>query len=196
VVGLSVRSAETEGGEALPDAEMIPTALATYSPSWHVLWTRSNCEHQVWTRLTAQGIEVFLPRIGTWSRRGGQRHLVQVPMFPGYLFVHHVMDKASYIEVCKSPGLVSILGERWDRLDVVPDPEIEAIQRALRTKLPVLPHPYLREGQRVRITRGPLADVEGIFIRGNGNKGLLVVSINMLHRSVAVSVDSTLVEAA
>ena len=117
-------------------------------------------------------------------------------MFPGYLFVHHVMDKSSYIEVCKSPGLVSILGERWDRLEVVPDPEIEAIQRALRTKLPMLPHPYLREGQRVRITRGPLADVEGIFVRANPNKGLLVVSINMLHRSVAVVVDTTLVEAA
>lgn len=49
-------------------------------------------------------------------------------MFPGYLFVHHVMDKRSYIEVSKSTGLVSILGERWDRLDVVPTPEIEAIQ--------------------------------------------------------------------
>jgi transcription antitermination factor NusG len=180
----------------LLETELMPTAQATKNPSWHVLWTRSNCEQQVCNRLTAQGLEVFLPRIGAWSRRGGQRHLAQVPMFPGYLFVHHVMDKPSYIEVCKSPGLVSILGERWDRLEVVPDPEIEAIQRALRTKLPMFPHPYLREGQRVRITRGPLADVEGIFVRANPNKGLLVVSINMLHRSVAVVVDSTLVEAA
>jgi len=59
-----------------------------------------------------------------------------------------------------------------------------------------LPHPYLREGQRVRIKSGPLADVEGIFVRANPNKGLLVVSIHMLRRSVAVAVDSTLVEAA
>ncbi len=122
--------------------------------------------------------------------------MAHVPMFPGYLFVDHVMDKTSYIEVCKSAGLVSILGERWDRLEVVPDSEIEAIQRALGASLPVFPHPYLREGQRVRITRGPLVDVEGIFVRGNPNKGLLVISINMLRRSVAVAVDSTLVEAA
>lgn len=117
-------------------------------------------------------------------------------MFPGYLFVDHVMDKTSYIEVCKSTGLVSILGERWDRLEVVPDAEIGAIQRTLQASLPVFPHPYLREGQRVRITRGPLVDVEGIFVRGNLNTGLLIVSINMLHRSVAVAVDSTLIEAA
>jgi transcription antitermination factor NusG len=186
----------TEGGEALPETALIPTPKTTSSPSWHVLWTRSNCEQRVHNQLTAKGLEVFLPRIGSWSRRGGQRHLAQVPMFPGYLFVHHMMDKGSYIEVSKSTGLVSILGERWDRLEVVPDPEIEAIQRALRTNLPVLPHPYLREGQRVRIKSGPLADVEGIFVRGNPNKGLLVVSIHMLRRSVAVAVDSTLVEAA
>lgn len=165
-------------------------------PSWHVLWTRSNCEQLVCDRLAAQGFEVFLPKVGAWSRRGGQRHLAQVPLFRGYLFVHHAMDKASYIEVCKSPGLVSVLGERWDRLEVVPSSEIEAIQRALRANVPLLPHPFLREGQRVRITRGPLADVEGVFVRGNPSKGLLVVSINMLRRSVAVAIDSTLVEAA
>jgi transcription termination/antitermination protein NusG len=180
----------------LLETEMIPRLQAVNSPSWHVLWTRSNCEQLVCSRLAAQGLEVFLPKIGVWSRRGGQRHLVQVPLFPGYMFVHHVMDKSSYLEVCKAPGLVSILGERWDRLDVVPAPEIETIQRALRTNLPMLPHPYLREGQRVRIKSGPLADVEGIFVRANPNKGLLVVSIHMLRRSVAVAIDSTLVEVA
>jgi transcription termination/antitermination protein NusG len=117
-------------------------------------------------------------------------------MFPGYLFLHHVMDKAGYIEVRKSRWLVSILGERWDRLAVVPDPEIEAIQRALQASVPVFPHPYLREGERVRVTRGPLMDLEGIFVRGNPKNGLLIVSVNMLCRSVAVSVDSALVEAA
>ena len=122
--------------------------------------------------------------------------MAHVPMFPSYLFVDHAMDKASYIEVRKSTGLVSILGERWDRLEVVPAPEIGALQRALHASLPIFPHPYLREGQRVRIVRGPLVDVEGIFVRGNPHKGLLIISINMLHRSVAVAVDSTLVEAA
>ena len=180
----------------MPETEMIPKHQAVSSPNWHVLWTRSNCEQLVCDRLRAQGLEVFLPKFSAWSRRGGQRHLVQVPLFSGYLFVHHVMDKPSYIEIRKTPGLVSILGERWDRLDVVPASEIEVIQRALCTNLPMSPHPYLREGQRVRIKSGPLENVEGIFVRANLSKGLLVVSIHMLRRSVAVAVDSTLVEAA
>lgn len=176
----------------MPESERIPRG----GPSWHVLWTRSNCEQLVADQLTAKGLEVFLPKVGAWSRRGGHPYLAHVPLFPGYLFVHQVMDKASYIAIRKSTGLVAILGEQWDRLEVVPDPEIEAIQRALRAGLPVFPHPYLREGQRVRIAHGPLMDVEGIFVSGNPSKGLLVISIDMLRRSVAVVVDCTLVAAA
>ncbi len=147
-------------------------------------------------QLTAKGFEAFLPEIGAWARRGERRSLARVPMFPGYLFLHHVMSKASYVEVRKSIGLVSVLGERWDRLAVVPDSEVDAIKRALVGSQPVFPYPYLREGQRVRIRGGPLVGVEGIFVRGNPNKGLLIVSINMLQRSVAVEVDCTLVDAA
>jgi transcription antitermination factor NusG len=163
---------------------------------WHVLWTRSNCEQRVYQQLTAKGFEAFLPRAAMWSRRRAKRHLTETPMFPGYLFLHHCVDKASYIEICNSIGLVSILGERWDQLEVVPDSEIRGIQHALRARLPIFPYPYLREGQRVRIAHGPLAEVEGIFVRGNPNKGLLVLSIDMLRRSVAVELDCTLVAAA
>ena len=64
--------------------------------------------------------------------------------------------------------------------------------------MPILPYAYsyLREGQRVRITRGPLADVEGVLVRSKPNKGLLVLSVDLLQRSYAVQVDCTLVEAA
>jgi transcription antitermination factor NusG len=176
-----------EGGEALPEMD---------TAQWHVVRTRSNCEQVVSDQLAAKGFEMFLPRIDTWSRRASGRRLTAVPMFRSYLFLRHAMDKASYIEARKAIGLVSILGERWDRLDVVPSREIEAIRRTLAARQPVFPHPYLREGQRVRISRGPLADVEGVFVRGHPNKGLLVISIEMLRQSVAVTVDCTLIEAA
>jgi transcriptional antiterminator NusG len=114
-------------------------------------------------------------------------------MFPGYLFLHHGMDKASYIEVRKARGLVSVLGDAWDRLAVVPDGEINAIQTVLQARVPVWPHTYLREGQRVRVTHGPLADVEGTLVRQKLNKGLLVLSVELVKRSLAVEVDCTCV---
>src|SRR5712691_8374157 len=126
-----------KGGEALPVAAV---------ESWYVLWTHSNSEQLVYNQLAAKGFHLFLPTIDAWSRRGGIHALARVPMFSGYLFLRQAMDKASYIEVCKARGLVRLLGERWDRLDVMPDREMEAIQKIVGTRLPILPYPYLRDG--------------------------------------------------
>jgi len=182
---------ETKGGEALSK-----TGSTVVIPRWRVLWTHSNCEQLVHEQLAAKNFELFLPTVEMWVRRGGVRRLSRVPLFRGYLFLRHGIDTAAYVEVCKARGLVRVLGERWDQLDAVPDPEIEAIKRLVRSGLPMLPHSYLQEGQRVRITRGPLADVEGILVRVNPKKGLLVVSVNLLRRSVAVQLDCTALEAA
>jgi transcription antitermination factor NusG len=57
----------------------------------------------------------------------------------------------------------------------------------------VLPYPYLREGQRVRIVDGPLTGVEGLLVESRPSKGLLVLSVHLLQRSVAMSVDATTV---
>jgi transcription antitermination factor NusG len=173
----------------------LPEALSSI-PRWRVLWTHSNCEQLVHDQLATKGFELFLPTVDAWCRRGRLRRLARLPLFRGYLFLRHAIDRTSYVEVCKARGLVRVLGDRWDQLDIVPDPEIDAIQRLVGSGVPMLPHPYLREGQRVRITRGPLADLEGILVRVNPRKGLLVVSVNLLRRSVAVQLDCTALEAA
>ena len=192
MVGLAPeKGTETKGGEALPEV-----ARDSITPLWRVLWTRSNCEQLVYDQLAAKGFDIFLPTAQAWSRRGRVRVRGPVPLFRGYLFLRHGVDKASYLEICRARGLVRMLGESWDRLEAVSDPEIAAIERLVRCNLPIFPYPYLREGQRVRITRGPLAEVEGIIVRGNPKNGLLVVSVDLLRRSVAVQLDCTLLEAA
>ena len=134
---------------------------------------------------------MFLPTIKTWSRRGGKRHVVPVPMFPGYLFLHHAMDKHGYVQILQARGVVRILGERWDRLVPIDDAEIAAVQQLVTTDAHVMPHPYLREGHRVRLTDGPLNGLEGVLLQVKAGKGLLVVSVELLQRSVAVEVDCT-----
>lgn len=156
---------------------------------WLALWTHSHCERLVEQHLIAKGFDIFLPMMTTWSQRGGVRHPIVTPMFPGYLFVRHVLNRESYIKILETRGVVRILGERWDRPAVVDDAEMEAIQRVLRTELPVFPHPYLREGQRVQISCGPLAGVEGLLVQIKPTKDLLVLSVELLLRSVAVEVD-------
>ena len=180
------RAAGTEGGEALLDA-----AVVEAEAKWRVLWTHSHCEQLVHDQIAGRGFRPFLPTIEVWSRRGGLRHLTRAPMFPGYLFLHDPLGKQAYVEIQKTRGLVAILGERWDRPAEVPDREIGAIQTLCRSSMPVLSHPYLKEGRRARITRGSLAGVEGILVRSRPDKGLLVLSVDLLRRSVAVEVDCT-----
>ena len=187
------QNAETDLGRAAGGGELDVTLAGQTPPQWYALYTRSHCEQLVCEQLAARGFPVFLPKLDVWSRRGGVRHRISMPMFPSYLFLHHVMDKIAFIDVSKARGLVRVLGERWDRLSPVPEGEINAIQRVLKAELPVAPHPYLREGQRVRITHGPLNGVEGIMVQSKLSKGLLVLSIELLRRSVAVEVDATAV---
>jgi transcription termination/antitermination protein NusG len=166
------------------------------TPPWRVLWTHSNCEQQVYDQLAAKGLDLFFPTVDAWARRGGVRRRERVPLFRGYLFLRHAIDKMTYLEVCKARGLVRILGERWDRLETVAESDVDAVRKLVHSELPIFPYPYLREGQRVRITRGPLSDLEGILVRGNPKTGLLVVSVDLLQRSVAVHLDCTQLEAA
>jgi transcription antitermination factor NusG len=184
----------------ISSAQILPCPLRSLQtsaePKWHALWTRSHSEQLVHDQLVGLGVCSFLPKVEMWSRRGGVKHLIQVPMFPGYLFVHHALDKVAYLKVCAVRGLVRVLGERWDRLAEIPAEQVDAIQRLAAGAERVLPHPYLREGRRVRIVRGPLASVEGFLVEVKSNRGLLVVSIELLRRSVSVVVDCTDVEAA
>jgi transcription antitermination factor NusG len=171
----------------------IPTELAEPAPCWYVVWTRSSWERLVEEQLGTLGFTSFLPTMQRWVRRKGVRQRVTQPMFPGYFFIHRRMDKSSYLALQKAVGIIKILGEGWDRLAVVPDAQIEALHRLQASGLSAVPHPYLQAGQRVRIAAGALAGIEGLCLRFREKKDLLVLSVDLLQRSVAVEVDSSLV---
>jgi transcriptional antiterminator NusG len=171
----------------------VSTLVGHVSESWYALWTHSHCEQLVRDQLLRAGYRAFLPTVDVWSRRRGVRRLIDVPMFPGYLFLRHAIDKKSYCEVSRVRGVVRVLGERWDSLARIPDEEMESIERIAMAREPVLPYPYLKEGRRVRIVAGPLAGLEGILVKSRLDKGLLVLSVHLLQRSVAMSVDATAV---
>jgi transcription antitermination factor NusG len=73
----------------------------------------------------------------------------------------------------------------------IPDEEIEAIRLAL--SMGAVPTEYLKVGQRVRVLYGPLVGTEGILTR-TSNRDRLVLSIDMIQRSVALHIDADMVE--
>jgi transcription termination/antitermination protein NusG len=156
---------------------------------WYAIWTHSHCEQLVHDQLAAKGFETFYPRMAAWSRRAGVRHRILMPMFPGYLFVRDHLTGCRYTELLGARGLVCVLSSGEGRLAAVPDVEIDAIRVLMHSHLQAISHPYLRAGQRVRIIDGPLTDVEGILIDRHAGKGLLVLSVHLFQRSVAVEVN-------
>jgi transcription termination/antitermination protein NusG len=163
------------------------------SPAWYAIWTRSHCERLVAAQLEAKGIPPFLPEMRVRSSRRGTTAIVRAPMFPGYLFVHQAMNKDCYVEMLKIRGLVRILEDGWTRLTPIPDADMTALQRIVEADVPAFAHPHLAQGARVSIVDGPLTGIEGVFVRGHSSQGCLVISIDLLGRSVAVAIDAAAV---
>jgi hypothetical protein len=69
----------------------------------------------------------------------------------------------------------------------IPDAEIDSIRQLLASGMPLMPHPYLGEGQRVRIRGGALNNIEGVVVTNENRK--LIVSVDMISRSVAVRLE-------
>ena len=189
---------QTEGGGASPLLATVDKRAAGESvdaveprPRWYALWTHSHCEQLVRGQLDGRGFEVFLPTIGVWSWRAGTKHRIRRPLFPGYLFVRDELSGTRYVELLKARGLVGVLGGQDGAPGEIPEGEIDAIRMLVNSELPASPYPYLHTGQRVRINDGPLTGVEGILVDRRAGKGLLVLSVHLFRRSVAVEVDCT-----
>jgi transcription antitermination factor NusG len=136
------------------------------------------------THLEFKGYQVYVPVYQKQKRWSDRCVKVDSPLFPGYLFCRF---DAKCPPIVSTPGVVSILG-CGGRPEAIPEAEITAIQTMLQSGLPVGPHEYLQVGEKVRIGQGPLKGVEGSLVRNKSNFKI-VVSIELLQRSVAVELD-------
>jgi transcriptional antiterminator NusG len=160
-----------------------------YCLPWFALQVRSRYESRVAEHLSGKGYEIFLPFYKCRKRWSDRIKDVEAPLFPGYLFCR--FNPLNRLPILTTPGVIQLVG-----FNRVPHPvdegEIDAIQRFVASGIPSQPWPFLQVGDRVRIESGPLRGLEGILIEFKGNHRL-VVSVTLLQRSVAVSLDSTLV---
>lgn len=157
---------------------------------WWALYTRHQHERVVADMLSAKGFEIFLPVYDSIRRWKDRQKLLSVPLFPCYVFVKGAFNRR--LQVVSTPGVHMILSH-GERAAVIPENEIEAIRRTVDGPFRVEPHPFLRCGERVRVTRGSLQGVEGILTRKK-NQFRLVLAVEMLAKSVAVEMDATSVE--
>jgi len=175
----------------LAQAEM---ALPMSSPScvepaaevqWYAAYTSANHEKRVAQQLEWRAIENYLPVYESVRRWKDRRVRLQLPLFPGYVFVRLALrDRLRVLQV---PGVARLVGFEGRPTPVLAE-DVEAIRACLAGNPGLEPHPYVQRGQRVRVLSGPLAGFSGIVLRQR-SRNRFVLSFDLLERSVAVEID-------
>jgi transcription antitermination factor NusG len=157
---------------------------------WFALYTYANHEARVTKNLGFRAVEYFLPLFQSTRVWKDRRVKLQLPLFPGYVFVRiAVRDRVQVLQAPGSVGLVSFGGLPA----ILPDEQIDALKRVSADGLLAQPHPYITVGRHVRIKGGPLQGQEGILVRKKGAMRV-VVSLAQISCSMIADVQASDIE--
>jgi transcription antitermination factor NusG len=153
---------------------------------WYAVYTRANHEKRVAAELHARTVEHFLPLFSSVRRWKDRRVSLELPLFPGYVFVRIALCER--LRVVQIPSVVRLVGFSGVPA-TLPDTDMEIMRSGLSKRLCAEPHPFFTAGRRVRIIAGPFKGLEGM-LKQKKNNLRVVVSLNLIQRSIAVDVDA------
>ena len=156
-----------------------------HSEKWFALKVRNKTESTVETILQGKNLATLLPTYTEVRRYSDRLKKVNAALYPGYVFCR--FDPTNRLPVLTTPSVEYIVGNGKEPKSVE-EGEIASIQRLVESGATAQPWPYLREGQKVRIEHGSLSGVEGYLVSIKG-QDRLVLSVELLQRSVAVHID-------
>jgi transcription antitermination factor NusG len=168
-------------------AQHPPLDCVPEESSWYAVHTLARHEKRIAAQFEEKRVCTFLPLLRQIHRWSDRRVKVEVPMFSCYAFVRIVQTIEERLKILRTPGVLGFVGcERQGT--PIPDEQIESLQIAISENIPCFTHPFLSAGKRVRIRGGSLDGVEGIFERQGADQSL-VVSVELLHRSISIRVE-------
>ena len=188
----------TTGAELGPERLILGAGTALgerISPGrpWYVLYTRCHHELRVAKHLAKEDFAVLFPKYRAWSRRKDRRKIIELPLFPGYLFVQTDPFPSCFAKILETPGLARLLGN-GNGPEPVAQHEMESILILLSSDRALEPHPYFQEGNQIVVVSGPLKGAVGYIEELVPSKRKLVISVELLGRSVAVHLSDELVD--
>ena len=160
---------------------------------WYVIQTCSRHEVKVEADLTRKGLETFLPRMMVRSRRRDKLQMRETPLFPGYLFVRTDLNDWVHYHIIRTLGVVRILGTKG-QCTPVPEDTVTSLRTLVNSGQPVFPWSKLTPGKHVRVVEGPLMGASGIILRNKQGKPRLLVTVELLGRSVCAELAGETVE--
>jgi transcription antitermination factor NusG len=166
-------------------AGLLKQEQAMSQARWYAAYICAHHEKRVAAELGARDVEHFLPLYSSVRRWKDRRVQLDLPLFPGYVFVRLALrDRLRVVQI---PSVVRLVGF-GGLATALPDGEMEILRTGLSERLRAKPHPFLNVGRRVRIIGGPFAGLEGVLKRKKSSLRV-VVSLELIQRSVTVDVD-------
>ena len=162
-------------------------------PKWYAVHTRSHFEQKVFDGFSGKSIETFLPRCQVMSRRRDRRKKILVPLLPGYVFVRTDLSPTEYLDILKTVGVVRMVGFEGRPLPASEE-EISSLKILDGTDRTVQNRAYMKRGDLVEIKEGPLKGLIGFYLRHKGKSDKVVVSVELLRRSLAVEIEDWALE--
>ncbi len=156
--------------------------------NWFALLTRSNFEQTVYTSIVKKKVEAFLPTTRKKSRRKDRKLMIEVPLFPGYIFVQSTIEPDDQLNILKTIGAVRLLGNQSGPLPV-PHSQIESLKILTSANMNLITGANIRmkKGDPVIILEGPMAGARGEFTHYKG-KGRVIIKIEVLGQYAGVDV--------
>jgi len=155
--------------------------------NWYALYVKSRHEFVTRGELLKKGIETFLPVAKKLSQWKDRKKLVEFPLFPGYLFVHIPSRPEAFLTILKTRGAIHILSLEPGSPTPVASEEISSLKLVVESGKEFDVYTHLKEGDRVRIKRGPLAGAEGT-LKVKNDQYMFLVNIELLGRSIGVTI--------
>lgn len=161
--------------------------LPTLQPSWFAVQTKARHEKKVSVRLCEQDIESFLPLHRERRQWSDRQQWIESPLFSHYIFVRIPATTETRVKVLRTGGVVRFAGAAgWGT--ALSNEQIENLQAIVAQRIPLLPLEFINVGERVRIRGGALNGMVGILAAVKNNRSL-VVSLDLIQRSVAIRID-------
>jgi transcription antitermination factor NusG len=167
--------------------------ISTDTQKWYALYTRARHEKFVESELLKKGIEAFTPKIKLRKKWSDRIKYIEEPLFKSYCFARFSLNNK--VKVLSQWGVVTIVNFRG-QLVPVEDSVINSLIILVENGVKLDPCPYLKEGDKVIITKGPLKGVEGYVIEKRNESATLVVSVDAIASSVKCIVGIDAVEPA
>ena len=165
---------------------------ATVGPSagvvWHVLQVKPRQEKLLAQDLTARGINHFLPLQTRTHYYGSRKKSSQLPLFPGYLFLHGTTDDCYTADRGKRVAKIIRVSEQ-EHLER----ELTNIRLAIDGRATLDPYPYLQSGTKVEVSAGPMRGLQGVVDQRVGMTRL-ILQIDMLGQAVSLEIDGSLLD--